>query len=165
MSDVPATATAEPAALAIPGPLDAQSASHDPQISSKELRRLHALASGQDGGTLLGIAAANALLLHEIAERLRHATEFKKQETDFEAKFRQLSAQAQQMRTQTEGAHNDLQQLKAQHEGFASDLAEQKETLHRLGARLDAAEPSLSGSSSASNQHPTTTHRGSRTIK
>jgi hypothetical protein len=39
----------------------------DLRISPKELRRLHALASGRDGGTLLGIAAANALLLHEIA--------------------------------------------------------------------------------------------------
>lgn len=45
-------------------------ASQDLRISRKELQRLHALASGRDGETLLGIAAANALLLHEIAHHL-----------------------------------------------------------------------------------------------
>jgi hypothetical protein len=47
---------------------------HDLQISREELDRLHTLACGRDGGTLLGIAAANALLLHEIAHHLSKLT-------------------------------------------------------------------------------------------
>jgi hypothetical protein len=118
----------------------APSDSHDLRISRKELHRLHALASGNDGGTLLGIAAANALLLHEIAEHLLHAKggsavapgadhigephldhlklELKKLETDFETKIRSLSTQVQRLadgvdhvRTHSDRLASDSQQF------------------------------------------------------